>query len=140
MAWPPSHPGTNVVISNSATNIVWGTAGFEVNAFTNSIIKSIKVSERNEQIKIEQASGLTACNVLLLDGLNYDVTVVDDANINWPIGGANVTVIVPQVGVNGASNTATVNGVVINNDYNGARKTEGERVLQIQSFNVIPNP
>jgi hypothetical protein len=134
MAWPPTSNGANVIIKGSVTTIVWGTSAFAPGFGTQAIVKSIKITERNSEFPIEQGAGLTAQEVLLLDGLNAEITVEDDSNITWPIGGANFTLVCPQIGFNGASNTANIAYLMINNDYNGARKTAGERVILGKAF------
>lgn len=129
MAWPVASNGTNVIITGSVTTITWGAGGFEQGGLANAIVKSIRQSEMTEEFSIEQSAGLTAQHVMLLNGQQAEITVEDDTNITWPIAGANITLVSPQIGLNGASNTANFAFQVINNDYNGARKTAGERVF-----------
>lgn len=140
MSWPLTSNGNNVLISGTTTTIVWGSGSFAQGSLAGYIVKNMKASERNEQIKIEQGAGLTAVNVLLTDGRAYEVTVVDDTNVTPPFGGSNVNVIIPNLkGPNAGLSTSFEFGIVINNDYNAARKVEGERVLLINTFNLF-NP
>lgn len=138
MAWPPQSNGTNVIIKGSVTTIVWGTGGFAAGFGSGTgIVKGIKVSSRTGEFPIENGSGLTAQEVLVMDGLDYEVTVEDDSNITWPIDGTNVVIVCPQMIINGASNTGNITCLITKTDYNGARKTAGERVLMMKSFNLF---
>ena len=145
MSWPPVSNGANVIIKGTTTTITWGTGGFVPAAgngsstnYSTAIVKSVKVAERNSLNLIEQGAGLTAQSVLILDGLDYEITVEDDSSIVWPIGGQNIGLICPQMGINGVSNTtANIPMEVVNNDYNGARKTAGERVIMAKSYNLF---
>ena len=133
------------MIAKGVTTIVWGTIPFSNSGtnFAGAIVKSVKATERTESIKIENGSGLTAAHVMLLDGMNWEFTCIDDsntANITWPIAGQdNVTLQVPIMGINGVSSSGTATAQVINNDYNAARKVEGERVILCSSFTLIPS-
>ena len=87
-----------------------------------------------EEVKIEQGSGLTATEVLINDGDECEMTVVDDRAITWPLAGGTVTLINPQPnGTNGTSELFQV----INNNYTVARKVEGERTMLVKRYLLI---
>lgn len=138
MAWPPSLSNHAGFAASGVTTIVWGTGGFETGALANYIVKSVRPSERIEEIHIENHDGLTATNILLKDGINYDVTVVDNSNVTPPTGGDIIALIIPQMAANGNGITnTTVNLEVVENSYNAARKQEGERIIVAKSYTLI---
>lgn len=87
-----------------------------------------------DEARIEQGSGLTATDVLIYDGDELELTVVDDRAITWPLAGATVVLINPQPnGTNGTSETFQV----MNNNFTTARKTEGERTMLVKKYLII---
>ncbi len=133
MPWPPTAPSTGFV-SKGVTTIVWGTDGVVPPAFT-YIVKSVRNSQRVEEAKVENGTGLTATEILLIDGQDYEITVVDDTTISPPVAGQVITLVVPIFGT--TSNNFQFE--VINNSYNMARKQDAERVLLCRSFVLFPN-
>jgi len=110
--------------------LAWGT---EV-TYTSVIVKNIRSTPMVEEIKIEQGGGLTATEVLINDGDEVEFTVVDDRAITWPMTGGTVTLINPQPnGTNGTSELFQV----VNNNYNVARKSDGERTILAKRFILI---
>jgi hypothetical protein len=87
-----------------------------------------------EEIKIENGSGLTVTQVLLNDGQEIEISVVDDRAITWPVTGQTVTLIDPQP--NGTAGTSTI-FQVINNNYSVARKQDGERTIMAKRYKLI---
>ena len=87
-----------------------------------------------EEVKIEQGSGLTATEIIINDGDECEMTVVDDRAITWPLAGGIVTLINPQP--NGANGTSELFQVV-NNNYTTARKVEGERTMLCKRYLLI---
>ena len=134
-SWPPApaaDSGFEVNVANldqRPTTIAWGTD----NLYAGVIVKSMRSSQMIEEIRIENGTGLTANQVLLDDGDQVEITVIDDRNItNFPDSGDTVTLINPIVP--GGTLSSTELFIVINNDYNAARKVEGERVLLCKAY------
>jgi hypothetical protein len=137
MSWPPSNPALGLKIEGFST-FVWGTAGATANtAFSSYIVKSIRMSERVEQAVIENSTGLTAAQILLEDGINYDVTVVEDTNIAPPVSGTVGTLVCPALGANFAVSNSSVTALVVEAGVNLARKTDGERVITLKSYTLF---
>ncbi len=131
--WPPTAPSTGFVAAG-VTTIVWGTDGFAQGALLHYIVKSIRASQRTEEAKVENGTGLTSTEILLIDGYDYEFTVVDDSTVNPPVAGQIVSLVNPTVG----NQTGTTLFEVINNSYNAARKQEGERVMLARAFTLFP--
>jgi hypothetical protein len=135
MPWPPTTPvqvSTGFIIEGIST-IVWGTdwATIGFGGGNYAIVKSIRPAERAEEIRIENGVGLTAIDVLLRDGYDYDVTVVDQFTVSYPVVGTFAAIITPF-------QSSAVNGIVVSNSYDAARKKEGDRIFTMRSFTLIP--
>ena len=105
--------------------IVWGTEGI----FGSYIVLSASESQRIEEIDIMQGSGFTAIVVLLMDGVNVDIEVIDDTSITPPTIAANPFLIVSPFG--------SIPMLLVKNDANQAPKREGHRSFQFKSFTAI---
>jgi hypothetical protein len=140
MAWPVTNAHIVRLQNGITTTIAWGTEG--MNTYT-YIVKSLRAQRLVEEIKIEQGSGLTAIDVLLIDGDQVEVTVIDDTTIKPPDVGSAVFFTNP-LNASTASppwSLGLFQGFwVIDNSYNAARKTEGERVLLCKYFNAMTAP
>ena len=115
----------NLPTAGSPTTIVWGTDGL----YSGYIVISAREETRVEEIDIMQGAGFTAIVVLLYDGNNVELTVVDDTAVNPPAIGAIVSVLSPF--------GAIINALVVNNGTDQERKREGHRTLSIKSYNAI---
>lgn len=131
MPWPAPGSGFQVNVGQLPTTIAWGTDGM----LPGVIVKSMRSSRMIEEIKIENGTGITSTQILLHDGDQVEITVVDDrAILTWPDAGTVITLINPiNIGV---SLGGTENFVVVNNDYNAARKQEGERVFLCKAYKL----
>jgi hypothetical protein len=109
-------------VSYLPTLIGFGTDGI----LTGIIVKDIRAIPMVEEIKIEAGSGLTATQIILNDGDEVEITVVDDRSITWAQPGGTISVTNPQP--NGTSGTIETYQV-INNNYSIARKAEGTRTI-----------
>lgn len=138
MAWPPALPSTGFVIEGvpALTTIVWGTDWAKYGALGGYIVKSVRPSERVEEMRIENGTGLTAVEILLIDGQDYEVTVVDETTVLPPVASSVILLQSPFVGPH-ASGDGTAYFLVVNNSYNSARKQEGERVILARSFTAF---
>lgn len=132
MSWPISfNIAAGVGKAGSLPSLLaWGTEGL----YTSVIVKTIRASQMIEEIKIEQGSGLTATEILIYDGDEIEMTVVDDRAITWPLAGGTVTLLNPQP--NGAGATSEL-FQVINNNFTTARKVEGERTILAKKYILI---
>src|SRR3974390_3216243 len=98
--WPPAVPGTGTsagggYIAEGYTTIVWGTTGFSQasTAFgagggfggsAGRIVVSVRPSQRVETPIVENGTGLTATQILLVDGQDVEITLVDASDGVWP--------------------------------------------------------
>jgi len=132
MAWPPGPPDEQdtFFLDYGYTTIVWGTEGFNQGALSGYIVKTVRPSQRVEELRIENGTGLTATEILLVDGVDYEVTVVDDTTAGIPTVGDIWTLITPF-------DAGSFNFLLVNNSYNAARKQEGERVFLLRSFSLF---
>lgn len=168
MAWPSPSSGFQAR-GSEPTSIAWGTDGI-LNLTPNSgttssvIVKSVRSMRMIEEVKVENGTGITTTEIILNDGDQTEITVVDDRNISFPDSGTVIALLNPiggsgstinaglnngginlngPGGVNGTSNNlgglagTTELFQVINNDYNAARKQEGERVLLAKKYLLI---
>ena len=127
---------TGVTVANglgSAFALVWGTDLFKTGSFSTSLIKSLSFGERNEEIKIENGSGLTAIFLMIKDGGDFDINLVDNAVSAWnpPSAGDTLTFLNPLDGV--AAATCVCTG--IKGEY--ARKQEVGFAITGKSFALI---
>ncbi len=128
-AWPPS-PTATYVQSQGLTTIVWGTSGILGNDGQSGayIVKSAKFSERNEEVDVENGSGLEAVAFLILKGHDVDISVVEDTGVTPPTSGGVVSLVTPY---------GSYAFWVVNTDVEAARKAEGTRVLKLKNFNAF---
>jgi hypothetical protein len=105
--------------------IVWGTEGI----FGNYIVLSASESQRIEEIDIMQGAGFTAIVVLLMDGHNVDLEVIDDTSITPPVIANNPFTLVTPYG--------SIPMLLVKNDANQAPKREGHRSFSFRSFSAI---
>ena len=108
--------------------IVWGTEG----VFGNYIVLSASSSQRLEEINISQGAGFTAIVVLLMDGLDVDIQVIDDTSIIPPptIFNNPFLLVTPY-------NVSAIPMLLVANAANQAPKREGHRTFKFKSFNAI---
>lgn len=132
MAWPPTANTANTFIARGSlpATVAWGTDGI----YSGVILKSIRSSRMIEEIKIENGTGLTSEQILLNDGDEAELTVVDDRAVTFPDSGNTVTILNP-ITASGNANSQTLQ--VVNNSYNAARKQEGERVILAKKYTLI---
>lgn len=133
MAWPQSFNITTLYIGKNGalpSLIAWGTDG----AYSGVIVKNIRSTPMVEEIKIEQGGGLTATQIIINDGDEVEFTVVDDRAVTFPLTGTTVTLINPQPnGTNGTSELF----MTVNNNYNVAAKSAGERTILAKRYSLI---
>ena len=133
--WPPVTGDTGFTVDTASldprpTTLAWGTDFLYQNGQA-VIVKSMRSSRMIEEIRIENGTGLTATDVILNDGDQVEITVIDDRAVPFPDSGDTVTLFNP-ITESGSPDTELF--LVINNDYNAARKVEGERVLLCKAY------
>ena len=105
--------------------IVWGTEGI----MGNYIVLSASESQRIEEIDIMQGAGFTAIVVLLMDGIDVDIEVIDDTSITPPtIAGTPYLLVTPF---------GTIPMLLVSTTANQAPKREGHRAFKFKSFTAI---
>lgn len=105
--------------------IVWGTEGI----MGSYIVLSASESQRIEEINIMQGAGFTAIVVLLMDGVDVNIEVIDDTSITPPTIANNPISIVSPFG--------TIPMLLVKNEANQAPKREGHRSFTFKSFSAI---
>ena len=126
MSWPPSQ-STSFLLAG-VTSIKWGTEGL-ISTF---IVKSMRAMDSFETIYIENGTGLRATRVGLVQGREWEVTVVDDTSFTNPSYADTITITDPISGT-----LITGHATVIDNSYNTARKQEGDRVIRMVMDTLI---
>ena len=94
----------------------------------NYVVLSANESQRIENIPIMQGAGFTAILVQLMDGLDVNIDVIDDTNVQPPAFGVSVQLLT-QFG--------SVPMALTKNEANQAPKREGHRSFTFQSFVAI---
>lgn len=115
MAWPPA---VSTSFLSTSTTVQWGTDGI----LTGFIVKSIRSTDTQEVIYIENGTGLRAIRIQLWQGREVEITVVADDNFTHPSPETSLTVIDPLSGTSMTFKTTA-------NAFNATRKQEGERII-----------
>jgi hypothetical protein len=133
--WPVLNANVSE-LGPAPTTLGWGTEGIHASY----IVKSMRIQRMVEEIKIEQGSGLTSKTVLINDGDQVEITVVDDRSVaNPPDVGDSMALFVP-LDTNGTLTTRR-NFRVIDPSYNLSPKQAGERVILAKAYVLIdPEP
>lgn len=132
--YPPPLPLEEATFQGYTT-IVWGTDAFAANEFAGYIVVSIRDSQRVELPIIENGSGLTATQVILVDGEDYEIEVVELTNpFNPPAAGTVVSLVSPYF-----ADSQTF--LVVNSHTQFGRKVEGHRTIIAKSYKLFrPQP
>jgi len=126
--------------SGSTFAVVWGTdiyaatttPGSSSNTFGGALIKSIRNGERNSEHSIENGAGITAIFILLKDGCDFEISLVDNATLtSMPTGGDVLTFLNPLTGT--ATATALCLGIVADVE----RKREGGITISAKQFTLL---
>jgi len=115
MSWPPA---VSTSFLSTSTTVQWGTDGI----LTGFIVKSIRSTDTQEVIYIENGTGLRAIRIQLWQGREVEITVVADDNFTHPSPETSLTVIDPLSGTSMTFKTTA-------NAFNATRKQEGERII-----------
>ena len=112
--------------------LVWGTENIIQggnSTITGYIVTSCSVTQRIEEIDISQGAGFTAIVVVLIDGLDINIEVIDSNAITPPTILTNVILMTQFGAVNGS--------LMVKNEANQAVKREGHRSFTFKTFNAI---
>ena len=133
MAWPQTFSIASGIGKNGSepSLLAWGTEGI----MTGVIVKSLRSTPMIEEVKIEQGGGLTATQILIDDGDEIEITVVDDRSLTFPDTGTTVVLFNPQP--TGGTIAAGETMMVVNNNYNLAAKAAGERTILAKVYTLI---
>ncbi len=134
MAWPPASDFVTGVgyLGTIPGTLAWGTDQLWTLSNIVTII-NMRDSEIIEEVLIENGNGIVSQQVLLKQGVQIELTALDDRANTYPYAGQKATLYQPLL--NGA--VAAVDFQVVNNDYNASRKAPGERVLLVKRFKLI---
>ena len=132
MAWPPAQSANTYTARPVAATISWGTEG--LTSSITAIVKSVRATQMVSEIPIENGSGLTAVLIGLNDGEEVEITCVDDRAIVWPEFMGVITLYNPRP-TGGTPGTLLYQ--VISDNFNSARKQEGERTLLCKRYTLI---
>lgn len=132
MAWPPaSDIATGLGYKGSLpVTLAWGTDQL----YSGVIVTSMRPAQMIEEIKVENGTGLTATEVLLNDGTQIEITVVDDRSVTFPSSGGTLTLLSPLPSAAGATSILLQ---VVDNAYQATRKAPGERTLLCKKYTLI---
>ena len=131
--WPNNAAGYSAS-GQKSTTLKWGTQGM----FSTAICISSDSADEVERIYLEQGDGLKATSILLKQGRNWHYTIQDDSSAfaTAPAIGDDITVT--DILGSGSSTIAyTYKAKIVDNNYRGARRQEGQRVIQCESLTLI---
>lgn len=107
------------------TTIVWGTEGI----YSGYIVTTARESQRIEEVDVEQGAGFEAIVILMMKGVDVELTVVDDTATTPPTIASNpITVVTPY---------GTIPMLLVANEADQARKREGVRTFRLKSYTAI---
>lgn len=119
MAWPPT-PSSGY---QATSTVVWGTDG----VFSTYIVTSMRNAVTGEEILIQNGTGLTVIQILLNDGYQVDISVIDVGQ-GPPAFGSVASVSGPFYAGNYR---------VVATSEDAARKREGEISFTAKKFTLI---
>lgn len=136
------------------TTLVWGTGGAlalpaapagygGVGGEGAYIVESIDESEKAEQIYGENGTGIEVWRMTLKHGLRWNITVTDDTTMAPPKVGQTVSILdyllapANSAAGGGGGKTTYYTAKVLSNDYRAARKSAGQRVLQVENLSLV---
>ena len=129
------------------TTLLFGTDGYLQSPFPGTsyagtgyyIVESIRERTLAEKIHIENGSGIVSSRIILNSGTQWDVTLQDDSGIpaaNFAING-NVALCAFTKTNGGATASSVYTGVVVDTNYDAARKTPAKRVVTIENLTLV---
>lgn len=124
MAWPPTQ--NLAFLLEGITTIKWGTDG----QYSTYIVKSLTPTDEIETIYIENGTGLKSTRVMLAQGRQFDITVVDDSALTPPKINT-VIAIVDQLGL------ANISARVIGKNGQSARKEAADLIIRAEFLTNI---
>jgi hypothetical protein len=138
MPWPPPVNATTGLAVQGVTTIRWGTDGLlqspkpSVGYYT-----VLRFNQRPlvDSQKLPNGSGVTTTRVMVIDGVEFDITVRDDTRMTPPAPGGVVSIVDAGglLGTVGLVYTATV----IDPAYEVSPKQAGERTIHAENLVLI---
>lgn len=135
--WPPTS-GTTTGFTASKTTVQWGTDGLLQSPKPASgfyVVTRFSQKQLVDVTRLPNGTGITSNRVVLVDGVQFEITVRDDSAMTPPV--ANSTIVVTDA----AGMLGTVGNVytckVLDNSYDAAPKQPGERVILAENLVLI---
>jgi hypothetical protein len=108
------------------TTIKWGTDGM----YSTYIVKSITPTDENEVIYIENGTGFKSTRVQIVQGRQYDITVIDDTAITPPKINSVIAIVDQLAGAN-------ISARVIGKNGQASRKQEADLIIRAEYLTNI---
>lgn len=138
--WPPVSGTTTGFVVKGKTTIQWGTNGLLSSPYPGSGGGFYTVTKYNEKpildrTKLPNGNGVTTSDVMITDGISFELTVRDDSSMTPPAINATVSIVdaAGLLGTAGLVYTARV----LDHNYDTALKQAGERVLMCENLLLI---
>lgn len=141
-AWPTTGSGTTGVVIEGTTTIRWGTSGLLQSPKPASgfyIVTRFNQSTLVDRIPLPNGDGLTSTRVLVIDGVQWDVTVRDDTAMVPPQVGDTVSIVDGAGLIEGTTAGAIkqFTATVVNSGGETAPKAAFERVLVVENLRLV---
>lgn len=143
MSWPTTGAGSlaSGYLASGVTTIRWGSDELVQNVngvATSSFLIVTRFTERNlvDKMNFPQGDGLTSTRVMIVDGVQWDVTVRDSTALTGlPKLGTSVTIVDAAGLIDAVGETYTA--TVVESTYETAPKQPGERSLTLENLVLI---
>lgn len=144
MSWPTTGAGSLATgyLASGVTTLRWGTDELVQTMNGQTAVQAFLIvtrfAERNiiDNIKLPNGDGLTSSRVMIVDGVQWDVTVRDSTALTGlPKLGTSVTIVdaAGLIDAVGEVYTATV----VESTYEASPKQAGERQLTLENLVLI---
>ncbi len=149
MAWPTTGATGNgnaatgqYVANGTGTTLLWGTNGILPNQSAQNFLTVTKLSERTIvafKENLPNGDGLTAGQVIGIDGILVDIEVRDDVNQNTSSIVVGTRIYIYDNGglVPGGARGAQYSGIITAHDWDAAPRTPAGRRLAVEKYLLI---
>ena len=136
--WPPVANTTTGFAVKGKTTIQWGTDGILSSPYPGSGFYTVTRCNQKpilERTKLPNGTGITTSDIILQDGVTWEITVRDDSGMTPPVVNTAVTLVdvAGLLGTQGLTYTARV----VDPSYDTGLKQAGERVLACDNLVLI---